>query len=91
MEEGFSKETLADLTLFKAVGCEHCKEGYKGRVGIYEVVPITDAMARIIMEDGNSIEIADQAQKEGFNNLRQSALIKVGQGLTSLDEANRLT
>lgn len=73
------------------MGCDSCKEGYKGRVGIYEVVQITDAMSRIIMDDGNSIEIADQAQREGFNNLRQSALLKVAQGLTSLEEANRLT
>ena len=91
IDAGFEPSSISELTLFRAVGCEKCKEGYKGRVGIYEVVPITDAMARIIMDDGNSIEIADQAQKEGFNNLRQSALIKVGQGLTSLDEANRLT
>ncbi|MFK7865158.1 MAG: type IV-A pilus assembly ATPase PilB [Pseudohongiellaceae bacterium] len=91
IDEGFSKDQLSDLKLFKAVGCDKCNEGYKGRVGIYEVVPITDPMARIIMDDGNSIEIADQAQAEGFNNLRQSALIKVSQGLTSLDEANRLT
>lgn len=91
IEEGFSTEQLPELKLFKAVGCDKCNEGYKGRVGIYEVVPISDAMARIIMDDGNSIEIADQAQMEGLNNLRQSALLKVGQGLTSLDEANRLT
>lgn len=91
MEEGFQAEQISALRLFKAVGCDKCKEGYKGRVGIYEVVPITDAMSRIIMDDGNSIEIADQAQKEGFHNLRQSALVKVGLGLTSLDEANRLT
>lgn len=90
-EEGFTDEQLDDLQLFKAVGCDSCKEGYKGRVGIYEVVQINDAMSRIIMDDGNSIEIADQAQKEGFNNLRQSALSKVAQGLTSLEEANRLT
>lgn len=91
VEEGFPVAELPNLRLFKAVGCEKCKEGYKGRVGIYEVVPITDAMSRIIMDDGNSIEIADQARKEGFHNLRQSALVKVGLGLTSLDEANRLT
>ena len=91
IEEGFKEEQLQDLQLFKAVGCDSCKEGYKGRVGIYEVVQITDAMSRIIMDDGNSIEIADQAQREGFNNLRQSALLKVAQGLTSLEEANRLT
>ncbi|MFT6092472.1 MAG: type IV pilus assembly protein PilB [Pseudohongiellaceae bacterium] len=91
LEEGFLSEQLSTLQLFKAVGCKKCKEGYKGRVGIYEVVPITDVMSRIIMADGNSIEIADQAQKEGFHNLRQSALVKVGMGLTSLEEANRLT
>jgi type IV pilus assembly protein PilB len=91
LEEGFLSEQLSTLQLFKAVGCEKCKEGYKGRVGIYEVVPITDVMSRIIMADGNSIEIADQAQKEGFHNLRRSALVKAGMGLTSLEEANRLT
>ena len=91
LEEGFLNRQLSTLQLFKAVGCEKCKEGYKGRVGIYEVVPITDVMTRIIMADGNSIEIADQAQKEGFHNLRQSALVKAGMGLTSLEEANRLT
>jgi type IV pilus assembly protein PilB len=91
LDEGFTAEQLPRLRLFKATDCEKCKGGYKGRLGIYEVVPITDAMSRIIMADGNSIEIADQARKEGFHNLRQSVLIKVGLGLTSLDEANRLT
>ena len=91
IEQGFKKEDIPDLELYKAVGCDKCSEGYKGRVGIYEVVPITDNMSRIIMEDGNSIQIADAAQSEGFNNLRQSALQKAGQGLTSLEEANRLT
>jgi len=91
LNEGFTAEQLPSLKLFKATGCEKCKGGYKGRLGVYEVVPITDAMSRIIMADGNSIEIADQARKEGFHSLRQSALTKVGLGLTSLDEANRLT
>ena len=91
IEEGFLSEQLSTLQLFKSVGCEKCKKGYKGRVGIYEVIPITDVMSRIIMADGNSIEIADQAQKGGFHNLRKSALVKVGMGLTSLEEANRLT
>ena len=91
LDEGFTAEQLPRLRLFKATDCDKCKGGYKGRLGIYEVVPITDAMSRIIMADGNSIEIADQARKEGFHNLRQSVLIKVGLGLTSLDEANRLT
>lgn len=90
LESGFRADQLEALTLFIPEGCDACTQGYKGRVGIYEVVPITDGIARIIMEDGNSIEIADQARKEGFNNLRQSALLKVAQGLTSLEEANRV-
>ncbi len=90
-EQGFKKEELDGLLLFKPVGCDNCKEGYRGRVGIYEVVPITDKISRIIMKDRNSIQIADLAQKEGYNNLRQSALQKVAQGLISLEEANRLT
>lgn len=90
-EAGFTADMLKDAKFFKPVGCDQCKEGYKGRVGIYEVVKITDSIARIIMEDGNAIEIADAARKEGFNNLRTSALIKVTQGVTSLEEANRVT
>lgn len=90
LEAGFRTDQLDTLTLFGPGGCDACTQGYKGRVGIYEVVPITDGIARIIMQDGNSIEIADQARKEGFNNLRQSALLKVARGLTSLEEANRV-
>ena len=91
LEIGFTPEQIPEAQLFQPVGCEKCTEGYKGRVGIYEVVPITDGISRIIMDDGNSIEIADQARKEGFNSLRQSALVKVCKGLTSLEEANRVT
>jgi type IV pilus assembly protein PilB len=91
IEIGFTPAQIAGAQLFQPVGCEKCTEGYKGRVGIYEVVPVTDGISRIIMEDGNSIEIADQARKEGFNSLRQSALVKVSKGLTSLEEANRVT
>jgi type IV pilus assembly protein PilB len=91
IEAGFSDDQAKDLTIYGPVGCDSCNDGYKGRVGIYEVVPITDSISRIIMSDGNSIEIADAAQKEGFNNLRQSALVKVAKGLTSLEEANRVT
>lgn len=90
-EQGFDTEQLATLDLHQAQGCEHCKDGYKGRVGIYEVVPITSSLGRIIMDGGNSLEIADQAQREGFKNLRQSALEKVANGLTSLEEANRVS
>ena len=91
LDAGFTPEQLPGLGLFSQVGCDACNEGYKGRLGIYEVVPITDGISRIIMQDGNSIEIADQARKEGFNSLRQSALLKVANGLTSLEEANRVT
>ena len=92
VEEGFSAEKIdAGITIFGPVGCENCKDGYKGRVGIYEVVKITPAMQRIIMEDGNSIQISDVAQSEGFRNLRQSALMKAEEGVTSLAEVNRVT
>ncbi|MBB3059428.1 type IV-A pilus assembly ATPase PilB [Microbulbifer rhizosphaerae] len=92
-EEGFHTVKIPEneWKLFQPVGCEHCSKGYKGRVGVYEVVRITDGISRIIMEGGNSIQIADQARKEGFNNLRTSALRKVVMGVTSLEEANRVT
>ena len=92
--EGFTDEDVA--TAFEiyepsAEGCESCTQGYKGRVGIYEVVKNTPEMARIIMEDGNSMDLAKQAAVHGFNDLRRSGLEKVMQGLTSLAEANRVT
>lgn len=80
-----------EFELYKPVGCDKCTDGYKGRVGVYEVVRITPEISRIIMEGGNSIEIADAAKREGFNDLRISALRKTAQGLTSLAEANRVT
>ncbi|WHI52262.1 type IV-A pilus assembly ATPase PilB [Microbulbifer sp. MLAF003] len=91
--EGFATVTIpkSEWAIFQPVGCEHCSKGYKGRVGVYEVVRITDGISRIIMEGGNSIQIADQAREEGFNNLRISALRKVVMGVTSLEEANRVT
>ncbi len=91
LKEGFTEEDLETATLMKPVGCSKCSNGSKGRVGIYEVVRITDEIARIIMEGGNSIEIADQARKQGFNDLRRSALMKAAQGLISLEEVNRVT
>jgi type IV pilus assembly protein PilB len=91
LEMGFSEELLEDATVMKPVGCDHCKDGYKGRVGVYEVVRITPTIAQIIMENGNSLEIHRQAQAEGFKDLRQSALRKVAKGLISLEEANRIT
>ena len=75
----------------KEDGCEMCNNGYKGRVGIYQVMPITDAISRIIMEQGNAIDIADQAKKEGVNDLRRSGILKVIQGLTSVAEVEACT
>ena len=75
----------------KEGGCEMCNEGYKGRVGIYQVMPITDAISRIIMSEGNAIDIADQARAEGVNDLRRSGILKVMQGLTSIAEVESCT
>lgn len=91
LHEGFPADKIGTFKLYSPVGCENCKNGYKGRVGIYEVVKITPALQRIIMEEGNSIQIADQARKEGFNDLRTSGLLKAMQGITSLEEVNRVT
>lgn len=91
LELGFSEDEIPNLTIYGPKGCPICGDGYKGRVGIYEVVKITDNIARIIMEDGDAIKIADQARKEGFANLRQSGLKKVKAGVTSLAEINRVT
>lgn len=90
-EQGFPADKLSEIKLFKAVGCEQCTGGYKGRVGIYEVIKISPEISSIIMEGGNSLDIAKQCQKEGYNNLRQSGLIKAMNGMTSLEEINRVT
>ncbi|MCP5158790.1 MAG: type IV-A pilus assembly ATPase PilB [Gammaproteobacteria bacterium] len=91
IHQGFREEELENLTIYKAVGCDQCNRGYKGRVGIYEVMPLSEDMGRIIMGGGNSIQIAEQARREGINDLRQSGLNKVRMGLTSLEEINRVT
>lgn len=92
LKEGFTQEQIdTGFTLYRPKGCDKCSNGYKGRVGIYEVVKITEELASMIMEEASSIKIAKQAQAEGFRNLRQSALLKVIEGVTSLEEANRVT
>jgi len=91
LEEGFREEELGELTLYGAVGCELCADGYKGRVGIYQVMPVSEAIGRIIMENGNAMQLADQARKEGVADLRTSGLKKVQDGVTSLEEINRVT
>lgn len=91
LKEGFAEEDLADLRLFGPVGCEQCTNGYKGRVGIYQVMPISDNIQRIILEGGNVMQIAEQAAREGVDDLRASGLRKVKHGITGLDEINRVT
>ncbi|MDK2124032.1 type IV-A pilus assembly ATPase PilB [Parachitinimonas caeni] len=93
LRAGFKEEDLdGTWQPYGPVGCDICKgTGYKGRVGIYQVMPISEEMQRIIMKQGNSIDIADQAQREGIRDLRQSGLLKVKQGLTSLTEVEAVT
>ena len=92
LEEGFTQEQINEgITLFKAVGCDACDKGYKGRVGIYQVMPISESIGRIIMQGGNAIDIADQAKKDKIPDLRESGLKKAMSGMTSLEEVNRVT
>jgi type IV pilus assembly protein PilB len=88
LQAGFTEEDLdGSWQLYGPVGCERCKgSGYKGRVGIYQVMPISDEMQKIIMMNGNSLELSEQARREGVRDLRQSGLQKVKQGVTSLEE-----
>jgi len=91
IEEGFPEDKVDELKIYEAIGCDQCNEGYKGRVGIYQVLPISEDMGKLIMKGGNAYDMADLAQKEGYNDLRQSAILKVMQGVTSLEEINRVT
>ena len=92
LEEGFSKSELKDLNIYKANGCDQCNNsGYKGRIGIFQVLPISEAMGNLIMENGNSIQLAEQAKEEGHADLRSSGLEKVRAGILSLEELNRVT
>ena len=90
-EEGFKEAELGELTVYGPSGCDQCTDGYKGRVGIYQVMPVSEQMGRIIMEGGSSMALADQAATEGVPDLRRSGLEKVKQGVTSLEEINRVT
>jgi type IV pilus assembly protein PilB len=92
LAEGYCQQEIDDgLRVYGAVGCKSCEGGYKGRAGIFQVMPVSDATARVIMAGGNATDIADQAAKEGVWDLRKSALDKVKAGITSLDEVNRVT
>ena len=90
LEQGFSEEELEGATFYEPQGCHRCAKGYKGRVGIYEVVPISDAMRRLIMRQGNASDFDRQAREEGHPNLRRSGLMRALEGVTSLTEINRI-
>ncbi|MEO8018515.1 MAG: type IV-A pilus assembly ATPase PilB [Pseudomonadota bacterium] len=92
LKEGFQEaDVRAGIKIMGAKGCSACSDGYKGRVGIYQVMPVTEAIGRIIMEGGNAIDISDQAAKEGVWDLRRAGLEKVKQGMTSIEEVNSVT
>ena len=92
LELGFNQQDIdTGFTVYKAKGCDLCSGGYKGRVGIYEVMKMSDEIARTIMEGGNSLQIATQAKEQGMRDLRDSGLLKVVQGVTSIAEINRVT
>jgi len=89
---GFSQADIdAGLTIYEAVGCDECNEGYKGRLGIYQVMPMLEEIQKIILQGGNALQIAEAAKAAGINDLRASALLKVKHGLTSLTEIDRVT
>jgi type IV pilus assembly protein PilB len=92
LQEGFTREDIRQgIRIFGPVGCKQCTDGYKGRVGIYQVMPVTEAIGRIILEGGNAVQIEEQSEREGVWTLRRSALQKVKDGVTSLEEINRVT
>ncbi|MBC3777806.1 type IV-A pilus assembly ATPase PilB [Pseudomonas sp. SWRI99] len=91
IKEGFPEERIGSFTIYEPVGCDHCNGGYKGRVGIYEVVKNTPDLQRLIMAEGNSLEIDSQMRRDGFDDLRTSGLHKAMQGITSLEEINRVS
>ena len=92
LKEGFTDEDIGSgMKIFGPKGCTNCSDGYKGRVGIYQVMPVTDAIGRIIMSGGNAIDISDEAKRGGVADLRRSGLEKVKAGMTSLEEVNSVT
>jgi type IV pilus assembly protein PilB len=91
LEEGFKEAELKHLTVYKAVGCDRCTLGYKGRVGIFQIMPISSAMEKLVMEGCNSLQLEQQSRDEGILTLREAGLNKVRMGITSLEEINRVT
>jgi type IV pilus assembly protein PilB len=92
LAEGYTADEVhAGITLYEAVGCEDCTEGYKGRTGLYQVMPMSEEIQSIVLQGGNAMQIAEAAQRSGVRDLRQSALMKARNGVTSLAEINRVT
>ena len=91
LTQGFLPQELGTFTLFGPVGCEQCNSGYRDRAGIFEVMPLSESIAKIIVTGGNSTDIAEQAKQDGVWDLRRAGLEKVKQGLTSIEEINRVT
>ena len=92
IDAGYAEEDIdGSWVPYKPVGCSACNNGYKGRVGIYQVMPITEDIQRIILRDGSALEIAEQARREGVRSLRDSGLYKARQGMTSLEEVLAVT
>ncbi len=91
LKAGFKQDQLKEIKIYGPVGCDSCTGGYKGRVGIYQVMPVSEEMGRLIMEGGNSMQLEEQAAKEGVDDLRASGLRKVAAGITSLEEVDRVT
>lgn len=91
LQAGFKENEIGNLTIFEPTGCDKCVNGYKGRVGIYQVMPITESINRIILDGGNALQLTEQAKADGVNDLRESGLNKVRLGVTSLEEIDRVT
>ncbi|MFT3789801.1 MAG: type IV-A pilus assembly ATPase PilB [Rudaea sp.] len=91
LAEGFTQDDIKDMQVFDAIGCAMCNEGYKGRTGIYQVMPINEPITKIILKGGNMLDIAAASKASGVRDLRASALLKVKQRVTSLAEINRVT
>jgi type IV pilus assembly protein PilB len=91
LQAGFREDEIDDLKIYKPIGCADCHLGYRGRSGVFEVMPISESIARIVLEEGNAMRIAQQAREEGIDDLRRSALNKVAEGITDLIETNRVT
>ena len=90
IKEGFSEPDSKNLTLYAPSSCDHCNHGYKGRIAIFEVLPVSNDLSRLLLSGATVPDIADYAKQKGFLNLRESGLDKVKQGLTSLTEINRV-